>query len=97
MSIKPVGGRGLKAPYATVTMRIPKPLADYFNKIIKDYRTEILTQTSVNTENIIDRDIKITKLEAIENATKILKHKKNARYSLEKLLQVLYEDKNIKL
>ena len=32
------GGRGKKAPYKTVVIRVPEPLADTVNELIEDYR-----------------------------------------------------------
>jgi len=35
---KPVGGRGKKAPYETVVVRVPLPLLDEVNILINNYR-----------------------------------------------------------
>ena len=39
---KPVGGRGKKAPYKSVTIRVPEPIAEYIYKYIDYYRAIVL-------------------------------------------------------
>lgn len=75
-----VGGRGKKAPYETTVIRVPKPLEHDVKKLISNYRNEPSDPLG----------IKLSVDEAIEYAKSILKSKKSARVSLEKLLQVLY-------
>ena len=41
--IKPSGGRGKKAPYQTIQMRVPKPLKAQFEAEIERFRTSVLT------------------------------------------------------
>lgn len=41
--VKPVGGRGQKAPYQTTQMRVPLPLKAQFESEIERYRTSVLT------------------------------------------------------
>lgn len=41
--VKPVGGRGHKAPYKTVQMRVPLPLKAQFESEIERYRNAVLT------------------------------------------------------
>jgi hypothetical protein len=81
------GGRGKKAPYSTKVVRIPEPILDKVDKLVTSfYSVETpLEYTSVNLQ------------EAIEKAREILLSKKSAKISLEKLLQVLYNNKSIKL
>ncbi len=43
MSVKPKGGRGLKAPYETIQMRVPVPLKAEFQERIDNYRDAVLT------------------------------------------------------
>ena len=102
MSLKPLGGRGKKAPYKTSIMRIPNPLVDTINKLVTEYHEKLQTgqDTSyINTTNIASLQSRnsLLKNEAIDLAKKILTQKKSARISLTNLLQVLYKDKNIKL
>jgi hypothetical protein len=44
MNIKPKGGRGKKAPYETIQMRVPLPLKDDVNRLISRYRVSILEE-----------------------------------------------------
>lgn len=46
------GGRGKRAPYQTVVVRVPEPLADTVNEMVETYRTngEIKPVTSLETE-----------------------------------------------
>lgn len=40
--VKPLGGRGKKAPYDTTQMRVPIPLKSRFESAIADYREKVL-------------------------------------------------------
>lgn len=46
------GGRGKRAPYQTVVIRVPEPLADTVNQLIETYRGvgEIKPVTTLETE-----------------------------------------------
>jgi hypothetical protein len=81
---KPVGGRGKKAPYETVTIRVPVPLQADLEKQVNDYREFVVNGTQSEVKALPDRAA------AIAHAKEILKQKKSARESLLKLLQVLY-------
>jgi len=86
MNNKPVGGRGLKAPYQTKTVRVPCPVVEVVEKVIADYRA---------TGNVSSKHIStVTAEEALEKARLIYKSRdgrtKSAKSSLEKLLQVIY-------
>jgi hypothetical protein len=39
---KPVGGRGKKAPYQTITIRVPLPIKDKVEKLIDEYHQSLL-------------------------------------------------------
>lgn len=39
---RPLGGRGKKAPYATAMVRVPVPIKSDVEKLIAQYRTELL-------------------------------------------------------
>jgi hypothetical protein len=85
---KPKGGRGYKAPYETVVMRVPKPLEEQIEKQVEDYRKQVIEGVeSKEPENLPSLD------SAVLKAKEILKQKKGARDSVEKLLQVLYGTK----
>lgn len=99
---KPVGGRGQKAPYKTTIIRVPEPIAPRIRREIEMYRNlELNGKAHSNELKEIDlngtESSYVTKSIALENANRILTHKKSARESLQKLLQVLYDDSEIKL
>jgi len=78
------GGRGKKAPYETLVIRVPLPLAPSVEKQIESYREFIVSGTQPSEDRVVSRE------EAVAHAKEILKQKKSAKQSLEKLLQVLY-------
>jgi hypothetical protein len=82
----PKGGRGLRAPYETKTVRVPIPCLDAIDKVVATFHQNGSTE--------IDNDF-LTYDEAILEAAKILNSKgnqtKSAKQSVEKLLQVIYK------
>ena len=54
---KPVGGRGHKAPYQTMTIRIPIDVKDQVEEIVERFRSGNLesTQTERSDNNIISQ------------------------------------------
>jgi len=80
----PTGGRGKKAPYETTTVRVPIPLAEEIYELINQYREFVVNGNLPAAKPIVSYD------QAMIQAKEILKQKKSARQSLEKLLQVLY-------
>lgn len=102
MSNKPKGGRGIKAPYNTTIVRVPDPILTVVQKNIDIYREAVLNGLMPYDQSLQDYAetqgyMHATKWQAISEAEKILKQKKSARESLTKLLQLLFEDKDIKL
>lgn len=83
----PKGGRGVKAPYETVVIRVPKPIETDVLQLIQSYRDGIYKPVTSNW----DRE------KMIELAKSILNGKQSARLSLSKLLQIILEDKEINL
>jgi hypothetical protein len=84
---KPIGGRGNKAPYETTHVRVPTPIKSEVERLIEEFR-EGRTQQQENS---------LTSLEdAVKAAREILKQKKSARVSVEKLLTAIY-GKNVEL
>lgn len=77
----PKGGRGNKAPYETTHVRVPVPIKAEIEKLINDYKEGISTDSS---------ETLITPTEAIELARNILRQKKSAKVSMEKLLTSIY-------
>lgn len=81
------GGRGVKAPYESVVIRVPKPIEQDVLQFIQDFRDD-------NYKPVISN---LDKAKMIELAKSILSDKKSAKISLTKLLQVLLEDNEIYL
>lgn len=102
MTVKPKGGRGKQAPYQTKIIRVPLPLINQFEKQIDEFRDIAINGIDDDADPCsiaISRlgNDNITRNEAIDKAKAILKQKKNAKISLVKLLQVIYNDKSIKI
>lgn len=85
---KTIGGRGNKAPYETVTIRIPKPMYPLVYKLCCEYRAKVVSE---NNDLTLQLYTSKTLQEAIAETQHIIKQKKGAKVSLEKLLQVLYK------
>jgi hypothetical protein len=83
----PKGGRGHKAVYETTHMRVPLPLKQLFTKLMNQYK---IYHTVNGDEYDLTPEVKYTREQAIEQAKQILKQKKGAKVSLEKLLTALY-------
>ena len=50
---KPVGGRGKKAPYKSVTIRVPEPIVKDISEYIDRYRNTVL-KSNKGKEKLID-------------------------------------------
>jgi hypothetical protein len=81
----PKGGRGKKAPYETTIIRVPVPLVESIERQVNEYREFVVNGTQPPYPAI---NLEV----ALIHAKQILKQKKSAKVSLEKLLQVLYGD-----
>jgi hypothetical protein len=95
---KPVGGRGHKAPYKTIVIRVPEPIAASVQRFVDITREKLLKDefvegTSIQGEFPELRYSKLNYAEAVEEMNKIVKQRKSAKISMQKLLQVLYGDK----
>ena len=90
---KPKGGRGKVAPYESTHVRVPVPIKPKVDKLVDEYRDLILNgnQPERDKFNCPDAMTLTTVGEAKELAKDILKQKKSAKVSLEKLLTALYE------
>jgi hypothetical protein len=89
---KPLGGRGIEAPYETTHVRVPVPIKPQVEKLIDDYRSLVLNENAkpdLYKECASAMTIK-SYSEAVEMARQILRQKKSARESLEKMLAGLY-------
>jgi hypothetical protein len=92
---KPIGGRGNKAPYDTVVMRVPSPLVAEFKDTIEIFYDHL--NAGMLDPNEISKSMAkslghsgMKKSDTLVKAKEILKAKKSARQSVLKLLQVIY-------
>jgi len=83
----PKGGRGVKAPYETVVMRVPKPLEADILEQVHNFRE--------GKERVLEEHV--SKQDMIALAKSLMAAKKSKKLALEKLLQVFYKDDEIKL
>ena len=95
---KPIGGRGHKAPYKTTVIRVPEPIAAAVQRFVditreKLLKDEVVENTPIQGEFLELKYSKLNYAEAVEEMNKILKQRKGAKVSMQKLLQVLYADK----
>jgi hypothetical protein len=85
---KPVGGRGIKAPYQTRVVRVPEPVVEQIQAIIDAYR--------VGGEEATDKPVTgynkpVTGYELIrDEIDEWRKSAKVGKERLEKLLQLIY-------
>jgi hypothetical protein len=100
------GGRGNKAKYPTTVMRVPEILEERVAEMIKelyDGNFQPTTKPTNHDHKVLKPNQKSListlpdKQELVDISNKILTSKKGAKVSLEKLLQVIYEDNEIKL
>lgn len=78
------GGRGVKAPYETTHIRIPVPIKAEVERLSQAYKEGITNQSD-------ESERQLTFDEAVQLAKEILKSKKSARVSIEKLLTGIYK------
>jgi len=95
MSISSMGGRGKKAPYETVTIRVPKSLAPLFLGISERVKErydegEISGDDPLSLSEAMPYVPYKMDWEILDGARAILKRKKSARASLQLLLEYLY-------
>lgn len=99
--VKPVGGRAKQALYETTHVRVPVPIKPYVEAVIKRFHA-VLDPNAVeensltNLQDAINSAKGVDLEEATAIAKEILKQKKSARVSIEKLLTVIY-GKNVEL
>ncbi|NEQ23554.1 MAG: hypothetical protein F6K28_31280 [Microcoleus sp. SIO2G3] len=78
---KPIGGRGVKAPYESTHVRVPKPIKAEVEALIEQFHSG----GESHAKN------KLTSLEdAVAAARSILIQKKSAKASMSKLLTAIY-------
>lgn len=74
--MKPKGGRGKTAPYATTHLRVPEPIKESLQAIIDGWRES--------------GELPMNEAQALEVARQILKYKKSARESMRRLISEIY-------
>ena len=82
----PVGGRGKVAPYKTIHVRIPEPIKEEVQELTRRYRDSVFGDSDVADASTPS----MTSEEAVEKARQILKLKKSAKLSMQKLLTSIY-------
>lgn len=90
---KPLGGRGVKAPYETKLVRVPIPIVPRVEQIIEDYRNLVINGEEsefVKHPELAACVTPVSYSEALQRAKEIVKSRRSASESLAKLLQVLY-------
>jgi hypothetical protein len=89
MENKPKGGRGLKAPYETITVRIPLPIKETVDKLSDDFRESQIVPLIHEINKIESSTISLE--EAILKAQEILEDKKaSKKVSFQRLLKAIY-------
>lgn len=93
----PKGGRGLKAPYETTHIRIPVPIKDAVLKMSQRFKEVCMNGEVVPFTDDFDFQTfgvsqTLSKDDAVQKARDILKAKKGAKVSMEKLLTAIYGD-----
>lgn len=63
---KPVGGRGKRAPYETVQMRVPLPIKSEVEQLIASYRNQVLQADSAAESDPPDMQQELELLSAIK-------------------------------
>ena len=86
---KPVGGRGKKAPYKSVTIRVPEPIAKDISEYINRYRNAAL-KFNKNQEKFSD-DAPMTLYSTILTEEKILKICRLAKFKYRTRTDTIYE------
>lgn len=84
------GGRGKRANYDTTHVRVPLPLKEVIQELIDNYRW---TQYIPSIDDLKPKEVKEEPCYedvAIDIARQILKSKKSAKVSMEKLLTSIY-------
>ena len=86
---KPVGGRGKKAPYKSVTIRVPQPIAENILEYINSYRDTVF-KLNKDQREIID-DATTTLYSTLLTEGEILKICKLAKSKYRTRTDTIYE------
>lgn len=81
---KPVGGRGKKAPYQTITKRIPVELESQIDSLIEAYRLKTIEGIEPDDTGILPVS------DAVQLAKKLLKAKSSKLDTVIKLVTGIY-------
>lgn len=82
--IKPKGGRGKKAPYSSVTVRVPEELKSKVEEIVEAYRQYILEGIETQVNSLLPID------DAKELAKKLLAGRSTRKDLAIKLITSIY-------
>jgi hypothetical protein len=101
--VKPVGGRGYKAPYQTTHVRVPVDIKGDVEVLIDNYRNKVLgiddNNSLTSSDKVLtssDDNLLPTLEDSIKLADDILKRKQSARKSMAMLLSAIYNS-NVEL
>jgi hypothetical protein len=90
------GGRGIKAPYSSKVIRVPEPILSEVEKLVTSFYSQDCKDCGqANKKELVKSDNAIILAREILEQNKI--SKRSNKHCLEKLLQVLYNDKSINL
>ncbi len=100
--LRPKGGRGLKESYTTKVIRVPEPLIPFIDWVTDRFYQgyyDGVWQYNTPPEETVRRLglVNLVKTEILSHAQSVLAQKKSARLTVNKLLQVIFQDKTIDL
>lgn len=81
----PKGGRGIKAPYKSTHVRIPDDIKPQVEQLKQAYFE------GLDLDKCVEEQKPLTSNQAVDIAREILKQKKSARVSMQKLLTALFK------
>ena len=58
-SYHPIGGRGRKAPYESLTVRVPEPCSEFVFQLTEDYRRSCVTGNPCPPQERLEEAIEI--------------------------------------
>jgi predicted RNase H-like nuclease (RuvC/YqgF family) len=71
--VKPLGGRGKRAPYETTQMRVPIPIKTQLESLIADYRERVLLGTEDQDEDQDEeKEGELSDLETIKSQAEMI-------------------------
>ena len=88
--IKPIGGRGCKAPYTTTHVRVPTDIKPQVEALIDKYRNELHSNLQDNLLTTSSSNLLPTLDEGVSLALGIVGRKQSARKSMALLLSAIY-------